>query len=300
MKVGFIGLGAMGRPMALNLMKGGHEMAVWARRASSAQPLLDAGARACATPADVARHSEVVFTMVTAGQDVETVVLGKDGIAEGAAAGSVVIDCSTIPAATIRKVGAALRDRGVDLLDAPVSGGEPGAVAGSLSIMVGGDEAVFERMRPLLECIGKTLVYIGESGAGQVAKAANQLALVVTIQGIAEAMVFARANGVAFEPVWEATMQGLAGSKMLEIVGQRMMRREFVMGIDASLHHKDAHIVLQTAKESCTTTPGAALAAQAFNALFSDPGTRWDSAAILEVLERASGFPERERRDTGA
>lgn len=296
MKLGFIGLGAMGRPMALNLMKGGHEMAVWGRRASSTQPLVDAGARACATPAEVARHSEVVFTMVTAGHDVEEVVLGKDGIAEGAAPGSVVIDCSTIPAATIRKVGAGLKSRQVDLLDAPVSGGEPGAVAGTLSIMVGGEEAVFERMRPLLTCIGRTLVYIGPMGAGQVAKAANQLALVVTIQGIAEAMVFARANGVDFAPVWQALMQGLAGSKMLEIVGQRMMQREFVMGIDASLHHKDAHIVLQTAKESCTTTPGAALAAQAFNALFSEPGTRWDSAAILKVLEGASGFPEREGR----
>ena len=296
MKLGFIGLGAMGRPMALNLMKGGHEMAVWARRAQSAQPLLDAGARAFATPAEVARNSDVVFTMVTAGQDVEEVVLGRDGIVHGARGGSVVIDCSTIPTATIRKVGMALRERQIELLDAPVSGGEPGAVAGTLSIMVGGDEAVFERMRPLLACIGKTLVYIGAMGAGQVAKAANQLALVVSIQGIAEAMVFARANGVDFKPVWKALMQGLAGSKMLEIVGQRMIKREFVMGIDASLHHKDSHIVLQTAKESCTATPGAALAAQAFNALFSEPGTRWDSAAILKVLEAASGFPERESR----
>lgn len=296
MNVGFIGLGAMGRPMALNLIRGGHRMAVWARRAGSAQPLVDAGARACTTPAEVARDSDVVFTMVTAGQDVEDVVLGQDGIAAGARPGCVVIDCSTIPAATSRKVGAALRERQVELLDAPVSGGEPGAVAGTLSIMVGGDEAVFERMRPLLACIGRTLVYIGPGGAGQVAKAANQLALVVSIQGIAEAMLFARANGVAFEPVWKALMQGLAGSKMLEIIGQRMMQREFVMGIDASLHHKDAHIVLQTAKESCTATPAAALAAQAFNALFSEPGTRWDSAAILKVLEAASGFPGREGR----
>lgn len=295
MRVGFIGLGAMGRPMALNLMKGGHDMAVWARRAASTQPLADAGARVCATPAEVARHSEVVFTMVSAGHDVEEVVLGPDGIADGARPGGVVIDCSTIPAATIRSIAASLQARAVHLLDAPVSGGEPGAIAGTLSIMVGGDERVFERMRPLLECLGKTLVYIGGSGAGQVAKAVNQLALVVTIQGIAEAMVFARANGVAFEPVWQAMMQGLAGSKMLEIVGQRMMRREFVMGIDASLHHKDAHIVLQTARESCATVPGVALAAQAFNALFSEAGTRWDSAAILKVLERASGFPERER-----
>jgi 2-hydroxy-3-oxopropionate reductase len=289
LKIGFIGLGAMGRPMALNLIKGGHSLAVWSRRAETAHPLVDAGAVRCASPAEVAQHSEVVFTMVTAGADVEAVALGDAGIINGAAPGTTVIDCSTIDAATTRRVAAELRVAHVHLLDAPVSGGEAGAVAGTLSIMIGGEEQVFERMRPVLGCVGKTLVYIGPSGSGQIAKAANQLALVVTIQGIAEAMVYARANGVDFRPVWQAMMKGVAGSRMLEVVGQRMMNREFVMGIDASLHHKDAHIVLQTAQASRTAVPGAALAAQAFNALFARSGVKWDSAAILAVLEEMNG-----------
>jgi 3-hydroxyisobutyrate dehydrogenase-like beta-hydroxyacid dehydrogenase len=289
LKVGFIGLGAMGRPMALNLVKRGHALAVWSRRPESAQPLLLAGAARYASPAEVAQHSEVIFTMVTAGTDVDEVALGETGIMHGAAPGTVVIDCSTIDAATTRRVGRRLHMGGVHMLDAPVSGGETGAAAGTLSIMVGGDEAVFERVRPLLECVGKTLVYIGPSGSGQVAKAANQLALVVTIHGIAEAMVFARANGVDFGPIRQAMLKGVAGSRMLEIVGQRMLDREFVMGIDASLHHKDAHIVLQTAQESRTAVPGAALAAQAFNALFARPGVKWDSAALVAVLEEMNG-----------
>lgn len=290
MKVGFIGLGAMGRPMALNLIRGGHELAVWARRADTARPLVDAGAVTCASPAEVARASDVVFTIVTAGKDVEAVVLGEAGIIGGAKKGSVVIDCSTIAPATTRRVSAALRAAGVEMLDAPVSGGEPGAIAGTLSIMVGGKADVFERMKPLLNCIGKTLVYIGESGAGQVAKACNQLTLVVAIQGIAEAATFARANGVDFQPVLEALEKGLAGSRMLEVVGPRMVERQFDAGVDARLHHKDAHIVLQCAQESNAYVPGAALAAEAFNALMNlGEDRRWDSAAIVKVIAAMSG-----------
>ena len=285
MNVGFIGLGAMGRPMALNLMKGGHAMAVWARRAEALEPLLSAGARRCASPAEVAAHSDVVFTVVTTGADVEDVVLGDAGIIQGARPGTVVVDCSTIPPDTVRRIAAELRIAAVELIDAPVSGGEAGAVAGTLSVMAGGKPHVFERVRPLLECVGKTIVYIGESGAGQVAKAANQLVLVVTIQGIAEAMTLARASGVDFRPVWEALTQGLAGSRMLDLMGPRMMDRQFDAGIDARLHHKDADIVLRCAFESRTPVPGAALAAQAFNALLARPGRRWDSAAVLQVLE---------------
>ncbi len=296
MNVGFIGLGAMGRPMALNLLKGGHTLQVWSRRPDSAQPLMDAGARLAASPAALAGDCDVIVTMVTTGADVEQITLGDAGIIRGARPGTVVVDCATIPVETTRRVAAALKHAGVDMLDAPVSGGEAGAAAGTLSIMVGGEPEVFEHVRPLLECMGKTIVHVGASGAGQVAKAANQLALVVTIQGIAEAMVFARANGVDFEPVWAALMKGLAGSKMLEVIGPRMLRRDFVMGIDASLHHKDAHITLQAARESCTAAPGVALAAQAFNALFARPGVKWDSAAILAVVEEMAGFPERETR----
>jgi 2-hydroxy-3-oxopropionate reductase len=280
--------------MAKNLIKGGHELHVWARRAEGTKPLADAGARAWQAPAQLAAQCEVVFTMVTMGEDVEQVVLGPDGIIHGAKQGAVVIDCSTISPATTRRIAQMLAKKGVELMDAPVSGGEKGAIEGTLSIMVGGKPEVFERMKPVLGCVGRTLVHVGDSGAGQVAKAANQLALIVTIQGIAEAMVFARANGVDFRPVWEALTKGFAGSRMLEIVGQRMIEQRFVMGLDASLHLKDSLIVLQCAHESRTAVPGAALAAQAFNALFARPGVRWDSAAILKVVEDMSGFPGRD------
>lgn len=289
MKIGFIGLGSMGVPMAANLLKGGHELAVWARRADAAKPLTEKGAKLCASPKEVAASADVVFTIVTTGKDVEQVVLGDDGVIHGAKPGSVLIDCSTIPPATTRKVAAALAGKGIDMLDAPVSGGETGAAAGTLSIMAGGKPEVFERMKPLLGLLGKTLVHVGEAGAGQVAKAANQLVLVVSIQGIAEAMMFAKANGVDFEPVWQALMKGFASSKMLEVFGPRMMQRQFVAGLDARLHHKDANIVLECAAASNTPTPAAGLAAQAFNALMAREGTRWDSAAILQVIEDMNG-----------
>jgi 3-hydroxyisobutyrate dehydrogenase-like beta-hydroxyacid dehydrogenase len=280
--------------MARNLMKGGHELHVWARRAEATKPLTDAGARAWPAPAQLAAQCEAVFTMVTLGEDVEQVVLGPDGVIHGAKPGAVVIDCSTIPPATTRRIAQTLAQAGAEMLDAPVSGGEKGAIEGTLSIMVGGKPEVFERMQPVLACVGRTLVHVGASGAGQVAKAANQLVLIVTIQGIAEAMVFARANGVDFRPVWEALTKGFAGSRMLEIVGQRMIQQQFVMGIDAGLHLKDSLIILQCAHESRTATPAAALAAQAFNALFARPGVRWDSAAVVKVMEEMSGFPGRD------
>ena len=291
MKVGFIGLGAMGVPMAENLLKGGHALYVWARRADAAKPLTDKGAKLCASPAGVGASAEVTFTIVTNGADVENVVLGEAGLIHGATSGSVVVDCSTIAASTARKVAIELGRKNVDMLDAPVSGGESGAKAGTLSIMVGGKLPVFERVKPLLGLLGKTLVHVGESGSGQVAKAANQLILTVAIQGIAEAMMFARANDVDFKPVWEALTKGFAGSRMLEVFGVRMMQREFVAGLDARLHHKDANIVLQSAYESKTPVPAAALAAQAFNALLAREGTRWDSAAILKVVEEMNGRP---------
>jgi 2-hydroxy-3-oxopropionate reductase len=289
LNIGFIGLGAMGRPMGLNLLKAGHSLRVWARRNEQTQALVEAGAQACPSVRAVAEGSDVVFTMVTRSADVEAVVLGEEGVVHGARPGTVVIDCSTIGPGVTRRIAQRLAQRGIQMLDAPVSGGEKGAVDASLSIMVGGDAAVFERMRPVFTCVGRTVVHIGPNGAGQVAKAANQLALVVTIQGIAEAAVFAQANGVDFERVWEALTKGFAGSRMLEVVGRRMLDREFVMGIDASLHHKDSQIVLECAHDTCTAVPGAALAAQAFNALFARPNVRWDSAAILHVMAKMSG-----------
>lgn len=289
MKVGFIGLGAMGVPMAANLLEGGHELHVWARRREAGAPLEKLGAKFCASPREVGERTEAVFTIVTTGADVEQVVLGEHGLVRGMKSGAVLVDCSTIPPGTARRIAGELARHGVEMLDAPVSGGQAGAKAGTLSIMVGGRAETFERMKPLLALLGKTLVHVGESGAGQVAKAANQLILTVSIQGIAEAMLFARANGVDFQPVWQALMNGFAASRMLELFGQRMMKRQFVAGLEARLHHKDAHIVLQCAHESRTPVPAAALAAQAFNALMAREGVNWDSAAILEVVEEMNG-----------
>jgi 2-hydroxy-3-oxopropionate reductase len=289
MNVGFIGLGSMGVPMAANLLAGGHQLLVWARRAAAAETLVARGATLCASPREVGAGADAVFTIVTTGADVEQVVLGGQGIAAGMKPGSVLVDCSTIPPATARAVAAALAAQQIDMLDAPVSGGEAGARAGTLSIMVGGKPEVHARMEPLLRLLGKTLVYVGDNGAGQVAKAANQLLLTVSIQAIAEAMTFAEANGVDFAPVREALMKGFAGSKMLELFGERMLKRQFEAGLDARLHQKDAQIVLQTAFESKTPVPAAALATQAFNALLARPGTRWDSAALLKVIAEASG-----------
>lgn len=289
MKVGFVGLGAMGVPMAANLLKGGHQLFVWARRPEAAQLLTSQGATLCTSPEAVGRHAECAFTIVTGGADVEQVVLGEHGLAKGMRPGSVVVDCSTIAPAVARRVASALASQNIDMLDAPVSGGETGAEAGTLSIMAGGKTETFLRMKPLLELLGRTIVHVGESGAGQVAKAANQLVLTVSIQGIAEAIVFAQANGVDFQPVWQALMKGFAQSKMLELFGQRMMQRQFEAGLEARLHHKDTHIVLQCAQESCTPAPGVALAAQAFNALMARAGTRWDSAAILKMTQELNG-----------
>jgi 2-hydroxy-3-oxopropionate reductase len=291
--IGFIGLGAMGRPMALNLLKAGHRLHVWSRRPETSGPLIEAGARHHASPAEVARNSQVIFTLVTSGEDFEQVVLGELGVIDGVKPGSVVIDCATMPPETVRRVAAELHLAGVDLLDAPVSGGEPGAIAGTLSIMIGGKPEVFEHMRPVLGVVGKTLVYIGPSGAGQVAKACNQLTLVVALQGIAEAMVLARASGVDFAPVHSALMKGLAAGRMLEVFGPKMIERQFLNGPMASLHHKDAHIVLECARESRCAVPALALAAQTFNAVMAQPGGPWTLAAVLKAVEEASGFPGR-------
>ncbi len=295
MKVGFIGLGSMGAPMALNLMQGGHQLFVWSRREETTRPLVNAGATRCASPKEVGAQAEAIVLVVTTGHDVEQVVLGDEGVASGAKPGTVIIDCGTIPPDTTRRICKELRARGMQMLDSPVSGGETGAQAGTLSIMVGGDASTFDRMQPIYRCLGKTILHMGESGSGQVAKACNQLTLVVMIQGIAEAMVFARANGVDFKPIWEALMKGFAGSRMLEVFGARMMNREFVAGLPAALHHKDIHIVLDNAQSTKTSLPAGALAAQAFNALMAQEGTRWDSAAILKVVEEMSGISSRDR-----
>ncbi|MBI4194193.1 MAG: NAD(P)-dependent oxidoreductase [Betaproteobacteria bacterium] len=288
MKLGFIGLGAMGRPMALNLMKRGHEMAVYARRAEAAAPVVAAGARTCATPAEVAERADVVFTVVTNSSDVEQVVLGKDGAIHGARPGSVLVDMETISPVVVRSIARTLAEKSIDMLDAPVSGGPMGAEQATLSIMVGGRQAVFERVRPLFECLGRTIVHMGDHGAGQITKACNQLALLVTAQGTAEALVLARSCGVDPARVREVMLGGIASSRVLELFGKRMVERNFDNGIDARLYYKDLDIVLGLAHELGLAVPAAALTMQNINALIGRGEGRNDLSTLIRIVEGMS------------
>ena len=288
MNVGFVGLGIMGCPMARNLLKQGHALTVWSRRAASMQPLLDAGARGASSPAEVASAADVVISMVPDAPDVREVMLGAQGIARGARPGLVAVDMSTILPAAAREIAADLQALGIAFLDAPVSGGEGGAIAGTLTIMVGGSEAAMARVRPLFECMGKTIVHIGDSGAGQVAKATNQIITGVGVLTVAEALNFARRNGVDPAKVREALMGGAANSRILENHGQRMLDRNFNPGFKSWMHQKDMNIVLQTAHRLGVCLPASAAAAQMFNAMVGAGLGEEDSVAMIKLLEQLS------------
>jgi 2-hydroxy-3-oxopropionate reductase len=290
MQVGFIGPGIMGRPMALNLLKAGHTLRVYGRRAAAMEPLKQAGAVTCASPAEAARQADVVFTVVSDTPDVEQVLFGDNGVVHGARRGSVVVDMSTISPGATRRMAADLGGRGVEMLDAPVSGGEVGAINGTLSIMVGGERAVFERVKPLFEALGKNIVHVGDNGAGQVAKACNQIVVALTIEAVSEALTFARRNGVDAAKVREALMGGFAGSKILEVHGKRMLDRDFKPGFKVKLHQKDLRIVIEDAGALGLALPGAALAAQHLNALMGAGDGELDSSAIVRAIERLSGM----------
>lgn len=288
MKLGFIGLGVMGRPMALNLMKHGHQMGVYARRPQSVEPLVAAGAVSYATPAELAAASEVIFTVVTNSADVEQVVLGENGIIHGAHSGSVVIDMETISPVVARNIARALAVKGIDMIDAPVSGGPMGAEQATLSIMAGGKPAVFGRVKPLFECLGKTIIHMGENGAGQITKACNQLLLLVTAQGSAEALSLAARCGVDPAKVREVMLGGIAASRVLELFGKRMVDRDFAAGIEARLYHKDLHIALDLAHELGHAAPAAAVTMQSVNALVGRGEDRNDLSALIRVVEGMS------------
>ncbi|MDD5298315.1 MAG: NAD(P)-dependent oxidoreductase [Rhodocyclaceae bacterium] len=290
MKTGFIGTGAMGRPMILNLLAGGFEVYFHARRPEAAAPLVAAGAVACASPAEVARNAQIVFTIVTTGEDVEQVVFGAEGLAQGFSSGSVLVDMSTIPPGTARSIAARLAEMGVAMLDAPVSGGEVGAKAGTLAIMAGGAAEVLERVRPLLLSMGKTVVHIGGNGAGQVAKACNQMIMVAAIEACAEAFALAEKSGVDGARVLAALKGGSAGSRVLEVMGERMVKRDFAAGIEARLHHKDFRIVLNEAHALGTPLPVAAQVWQQLNALMASGLGREDTSSLLKVVESLGGI----------
>jgi len=284
--VGFIGLGTMGAPMARNVLKGGYSVTVWSRRSETMAPLVNAGAAAGDSPADVAAKSDVIVTMVTDTKAVEEVVLGERGIALGARTGSVVIDHSTIDPNGARRIASDLQTRGVEMLDAPVSGGSIAAEAGTLVTMVGGSTSALDRVTPLLSCYAKSIVHIGPSGAGQVAKACNQICVIVNQLGAAEAMLLAERAGVDPRAVKDALMAGFAASRMFELQAPKMIARDYTGKIESRLHHKDIHIALEMARALGIDLPASSAAADVLDTLQQRGGARQDSAAIFTVLDR--------------
>jgi 3-hydroxyisobutyrate dehydrogenase len=287
-RVGFIGLGIMGAPMAANLLRAGFELTVWNRTAAKCEPLLKAGARAAGSPAEVAAAAEVTVSCVTSSADVEAIALGPNGVIDGAGGGTIYIDCSTISAETARKVAARLAKRDVAMLDAPVSGGAVGARAGTLAIMAGGDPAVFERSRPVLEAMGKTVVHVGPSGAGQVVKACNQVAGVLSLLAMAEAITLAERAGVDAAKMLGVVSAGAAGSWMLSNLGPRALKGDFAPGFMVELMQKDLRLVLETAAIARTALPGTALVNQLFAVVEAEGRGRDGTQAIVDALRKLS------------
>lgn len=287
--IGFIGLGIMGQPMALNLLKAGYGLAVYGRRPESMAPLVAAGATACGSPREVAAQAEIIITMVSDTPDVEAVLLGADGVIQGARAGAIVIDMSSISPIATRQMAARLAAKGVQLLDAPVSGGDIGARDGTLSIMVGGEETSFTQVLPVLQVLGKNIVYIGGSGAGQVTKLANNLVVAATVAGIGEAFVMASKAGVDPARVRDALLGGFAASRALEVHGLRMIDDNYQPGFKARLHAKDLKNALETARDLGLDLPATAMNAGYLNALVGQGGGELDSTAMVRILEQMNG-----------
>lgn len=284
-RVGCIGLGTMGGPMAENLLKAGYSLTVYNRSAGKADRLVAKGALLAESPAEVARRSEVVFVNVSDSADVLEVVLGTDGVIEGAHPGMVLIDNSTIKPATSRLIFDALLEKGVDCLDAPVSGGEIGAINGTLTIMVGGDESVLERVRPLLEAIGKKITWIGGPGTGQIAKAANQIMVAAQMVAEAELLIFAQKAGADPVRVIEAIKSGAAQCWTLDNKPPRLFAGNRTPGFKASLQTKDLNIVMETVREFELSLPGTAVNTQLFNAMIANGLGDLDNSAVIEVIE---------------
>jgi 2-hydroxy-3-oxopropionate reductase len=284
-RVAFIGLGIMGKPMARRLLGAGFSLMVHSRSAGPVDELVDAGAVRAGSASEAARVSGAVITMLPDTSDVELVMLGADGVASATLPGTLVIDMSTIDPEPTRRIADAFAADGVDMLDAPVSGGEQGAIDGTLSIMVGGDAAAVDRAMPMFRAMGKNVVHVGPIGAGQVTKACNQLVVAATIEAVAEALVLAERSGVDPAKVRAALMGGFAGSKILEVHGQRMLDRAFDPGFRARLHRKDARIVLDAAQISDTPVPSFRVVSAQLDRLVEElDGGELDHSALYTVL----------------
>ncbi|MDX3102048.1 2-hydroxy-3-oxopropionate reductase [Nonomuraea angiospora] len=287
--IAFIGLGIMGSPMAVHLVKAGHDVAGYNRSPEKAEPLVEAGGRAAASVADAVRGAEVVALMLPDSPDVREVLTGQDGVFAGAAPGALIIDFSTIRPDVTRELADEAARRGLRHLDAPVSGGEAGARNAALSIMVGGESADFEAARPVFEAVGKTVVHVGPSGSGQTVKAANQLIVAANIEALAEAVVFLRAYGVDLEAALEVLGGGLAGSAVLTQKRDKMLHDSFEPGFRIALHHKDMGIVTSAAREAGVVLPLGALVAQLVAAANASGDGALDHSALLRGVQRLSG-----------
>ena len=287
--IGYIGLGVMGHACANNLLNAGYPLWVYARRPEQMQLLVQAGAQACNTPQALTKHCDLIFINVSDTADVLEVILGEVGIIHGAQPGCTVIDMSTISPSVTRQIATALAQKNINMLDAPVSGGSQGAIDGTLSIMVGGKEKVFQQALPVLQVMGKNIVYIGDHGAGQVSKACNQVVITQTLVAVAEAFELAVASGVDPAKVRQALLGGSASSRVLEVHGQRMLIHNFKPGFKASLHQKDLRIVQQFADELAVELPGTKMAAAYINALVEAGIGEEDSSAIVTLFEQKLG-----------
>lgn len=284
LKVGYIGLGIMGRPCVMNLLAAGFPVSVWARRQQSATPVLDAGARWCDSPAELASQVDVLITNLSDTPDVAEVLTGEHGAMHGAHPGLVCVDMSTISPFGAREIARKLLSCGVEFLDCPVSGGEVGAINGSLTVMVGGKASALAHVLPVLEAMGKTITRIGDSGAGQVAKACNQIAVGVGVAMVAEVMKLARACDVDPIPVREALLGGFAASRVLDVHGQRMIDDNYAPGFKASLHRKDMGIVLDCARQLGIRLPEAERVAGLIDQLVENGDGDLDSSAIARLI----------------
>jgi 2-hydroxy-3-oxopropionate reductase len=288
-KVGFIGLGIMGKPMAKNLMETGYELVLYNRTLNKAQELAEDGeVGVAANPREVAENSDIIITMLPDSPDVEAVVAGEDGVLEGIRDGVLLVDMSTISPVVTEELAEKLKERGASMLDAPVSGGDVGAIEGTLSIMVGGEEEDFERARPLFEVMGKTVTHVGPTGAGQVTKAANQVVVALTIEAVSEALVLGSKGGVAPEKILEVLSGGLAANKVMEVKREKFLSHEFEPGFRSELHHKDLGIALAAGREYGVVLPVTAIVDQMLLAMKKKGWGSEDHSALLRVIEDLS------------
>jgi 2-hydroxy-3-oxopropionate reductase len=288
-KVGFIGLGIMGKPMAENLIGAGYDLALYNRTSEKADELAGDNATVAGSPREVAEQSDVVITMLPDSPQVEEVLAGPDGVLEGIREGALIVDMSTISPVVTEELAARVKEKGASMLDAPVSGGDVGAIEGTLSIMVGGSEEDFERARPLFEAMGKTITHVGESGAGQVVKAANQIVVALTIEAVSEALVLGSKAGVDPEKILDVLGGGLAGNKVMEAKREKMLGHSFDPGFRIELHHKDLGIALAAGREYGVTLPVTAVVDQMLETLKAKGRGDRDHSAILTLIEDSSG-----------